>query len=322
LSGQVLLWAVDRNQVRPEHLTRIEALAGGREVVLAGDADSIARRRNDIEVLAGWLPPETVLALPALRWYQQWIAGAEWLMTCPQAVERDFVLTTASGVSAGVVADQVFGYILSATRRLRQAWAQQRERVWRKPALDAFGELAGKTLLVAGVGAIGSRVGQRARGFELQVIGLRRHPDRPAVGFDRIVGPGELALTLAQADLVVSALPLTRETHHLFDAGAFARLKPGALFVSVGRGRVVDEAALVAALVAGRVGAAALDVYEVEPVPVDSPLWALDSVAMTPHWGAMFPLRFERTLDLFCLNLARYVAGEPLVNVVDKALGY
>jgi D-2-hydroxyacid dehydrogenase (NADP+) len=318
--GGAILLAVDPAAVTDEHLERIAALSPGREILVGADHDRAARDR--IEIAVGALPPDRLLALPRLRWFQQWAAGADWLAECPEAAERDFLLTSASGVAAAVVVEQVFGYLLCFTRRLRDAWDAQRATAWRKPAPDVCGELAGKTLLCAGLGAIGSRLIQVARGFDLRVVGVRRHPSVPARGVDRVGGPGDLAELLPDADVVVSALPHTAETRHFFSTAAFDHMKPGALFVSTGRGAVVDEAALIHALGSGRLAGAGLDVYEREPLPADSPLWSMESVIMTPHQGAAFPARFERTMALFLDNLARFAAGEALRNLVDKRRGY
>jgi phosphoglycerate dehydrogenase-like enzyme len=321
VSAGTIFLAVDAAAVDRGHVERIAELAPGRTIVVGGE-HALACAGDEVEIVAGSPPPDVVLALPRLRWYQQWAAGADWLAERPEASERDFILTSASGIAAAVVVEQAFGYILAFTRRLREAWAQQQGGVWRKPPPDRFAELAGKTLLVVGLGAIGSRVVKVARGFDLRVLGVRRRPEIAAPGVERVAGPGELVAMLPEADVVVSALPHTRETGHFFAAEAFAAMKPGALFISVGRGKVVDEDALVAALDSGRLAGAGMDVYEREPLPAGSPLWTLDSAILTPHWGAAFPARFERTMNLFLDNLRRFVAGEPLRNLVDKRRGY
>jgi phosphoglycerate dehydrogenase-like enzyme len=316
-SAGTIFLAVDAALVDRARIERIAELAPGRSIVI-GDEHALACAGEQVEIVAGSPPPDAVLALPRLRWYQQWAAGADWLAERPEAAERDFILTSASGIAAAVVVEQTFGYVLAFTRRLRQAWTAQQGGVWHKPPPDRFAELAGKTLLVAGLGAIGSRVVKVARG----VLGVRRRPELAAPGVERVGGPGDLVAMLPDADVVVSALPHTRETRHLFSTEAFAAMKPGAIFVSVGRGQVVDERALVAALGSGRLAGAGMDVYEREPLPAGSPLWTMDSAFLTPHWGAAFPARFERTMDLFVDNLRRFVAGEPLRNLVDKRRGY
>jgi len=318
----VLLWAIDPAAVGEADRRRVAALMPGHDLVVGREPGIAAEVADRVDVLAGWLAPEVVIGLPRLRWYQQWIAGADWLLAHPEAVERPFVLTSASGVSAHVVADQVMGFILAFTRRLPEAWARKRDRRWEGFSLEDFAELEGKTLLVAGVGAIGGRVARRAGGFGLRTIGVRRHAERPAEGFDVVGGAADLLHLVAGADVIVSALPCTRETAHMFGRAAFAAARRGALFVSVGRGKVVDEAALVAALTDGRLAGAALDVYEEEPLPAASPLWDLPGVILTQHWGAAFPGRFARTVELLCENLTRDAAGRPLRNLVDKAAGY
>ena len=322
VGGGPVLLALEAAAVTREHIERIAALLPGREILVGTGADQAGRDHEGTEIVVGSLPPERVLALPRLRWYQQWAAGADWLVDWPQAADRDFLLTSASGIAAAVVVEQAFGYVLSMTRRLRDAWSAQRERAWRKQPPDRYAELAGKTLLVAGLGAIGSRAVRVAAGFDLHVLGVRRRPELPCAGVERVAGPDELMAMLPEADVVLSALPSTRETGHFFAAEAFARMKRGAIFVSVGRGQVVDQAALVAALTSGHLAGAGLDVYEREPLPAESPLWTVESAILTPHIGAAFPARFERTMALFLDNLRRYTAGEPLRNLVDKRRGY
>lgn len=317
-----LLLAVEPSALRARDLHAVHAAAPGWQIVPPGDPAALAAHAAEIEIVAGWLPPPQLLALPALRWYQQWIAGAEWLLDHPEAVERAFVLTNASGIAAAVVAEQVFGYVLAFTRRLRQAWLAQQQAIWHRAAADQFTELAGKTMLVAGTGALGSRIAKLARAFDLRVLGIRRDPALAAPSFDAIGGPGDLLAMLPEADVVVSALPHTVETRHMFSASAFARMKSTALFISVGRGQVVDEHALAAAAASGRIAGAALDVFEREPLPADSPLWSLEGVMLTAHRGAAFPHTHERTMALFCDNLRRHLAGEPLRNRVDKRRGY
>ena len=321
--GAILL-AIDPAAVTSDQIARIEEIAPGREIRIGLDADRSGsdEQRARIEIAGGWVAPDHLLALPALRWYQQWYAGAEWLVDCPEAARRDFALTSASGISAAVVVEQALGYILALHRRLPQAWSAQRERVWHKPPPERFAELASKTMLVAGLGAIGSRLARIGAALDLRVLGVRRRPELPAPGTERVGGPGDLLALLPEADVVVSAMPYTRETRRFFSAEAFARMKPGAIFVSVGRGKVVDEDALAAALASGHLAGAGLDVFEREPLPVDSALWAMDQVILTPHWGAAFPGRLERTMALFLDNLRRYVAGQPLRNLIDKQRGY
>jgi phosphoglycerate dehydrogenase-like enzyme len=321
---RALLLAIDPAAATREDLARIRELLPDHDVWLGldagGDRGEVDRAR--IDIAAGWIAPERLLSLPSLRWYQQWFAGAEWLVDCPEAIERDFALSSASGISAAVVVEQALGYLLALGRRLPQAVLAQRERTWFKPPPDRFAQLAGKTMLVAGLGAIGSRLARVAAALDVRVLGIRRRPELPAEGAALVAGPERLLELLPEADVVVSAMPYTRETFHFFSADAFARVKPGAIFVSVGRGKVVDEAALVAALFGGRLAGAGLDVFEREPLPASSPLWGMEQVIVTPHWGAAFPGRMPRTMELFLDNLARFRAGQPLRNVIDKRRGY
>jgi len=154
------------------------------------------------------------------------------------------------------------------------------------------------------------------------VTGVRRNPDKPAAGIEKMFGVGQLLEALALADIVVISLPHTPETHHLFDARAFEAMKPDAYLVNIGRGKVVDEAALITALHSGSLAGAGLDVFETEPLPGDSPLWDMSNVIITSHYAGISPVYDQRAMAIVLDNLRRYKSGQPLAHVVDKQLGY
>jgi phosphoglycerate dehydrogenase-like enzyme len=181
--------------------------------------------------------------------------------------------------------------------------------------------LAGQRLLVLGPGPIGRATARRARDLGMAVTAVGRAP-RPDDLFDRVGGPQDLHAMLGEADVVFDALPLTPGTRHYVDAAALAAMQPTARFVNVGRGATVDEAALVDALREGRIAGAALDVFQVEPLPEDSPLWMLPNVIVSPHICGDFDGWEEETVRIFVDNLGRFVRGEPLLNLADPALGF
>ena len=201
--------------------------------------------------------------------------------------------------------------LLAFTKDLARLLDDKAQRRW---AHYPTAELRGKTVLVVGLGSIGAEVGRRARAFGMTVIGVNRSGARPAGAYDRIAKVDDLRQLLPLADAVVLSLPSTPETRGLIGAEAIGAMKQGAIFVNVGRGAVVDEPALVAALQQGRLCGAALDVFATEPLPADSPLWGLPNVLISPHTAALSVLENERLVDLFCENLRRYLSSEELAN--------
>jgi phosphoglycerate dehydrogenase-like enzyme len=243
-----------------------------------------------------------------LRWLHTFSAGVDhpWF----QALRGQGIrITTSSGAHAVPIAQTVALYLLALSRGL-PAWADaQRRRAWeRHPLVD----LQGLVLAVVGLGPIGLEVARLGKALGMEVIGVRRRPrgDEPCQTW-----PLErLDELLPRADAVVLALPLAPETRGLFDAARLARIKPGGWLVNVGRGDVLDEPALVEALRSGRLGGAGLDVFHQEPLPPESPLWALPNVIVTPHNSGDTPGNLARAREIFLDNLGRYARGEPLRN--------
>jgi phosphoglycerate dehydrogenase-like enzyme len=260
---------------------------------------------------------------PKLRWVQGSMAGAGEVAKNTGLLETDVVVTTASGVYSGPLAEFVIMALLQNAKNLDRLRRDKAEKVWRQTYTDT---LEGKTLCIVGMGNIGRAVAERARPFGMRVVGVKRtvREDDPAWRHaDELYSTDRLHDALGEADYVAVTLPGTPETRHLVDAEAMGAMKPGAYFVNVGRGTVVDEEALVEALESGHLSGAALDVFEVEPLPEESPLWELEGVIISPHATDMVPVLInERQTDLFCENLRRYLAGEPLANVLDKRLLY
>jgi phosphoglycerate dehydrogenase-like enzyme len=228
------------------------------------------------------------------------------------------VLTNAAGVYDSGLAESVLGFLLAFSSRLLED-ARLEPGVWPQEGTRL---LRGTTALVVGAGSIGSEVGRVLQAAGLVVRGIARTP-RPADGiFEEIAGVEELQAELARADHVVNVLPITAATRGLFDAAAFAAMQPHALFVNIGRGSTVDEPALIEALERGAIAGAALDVFEVEPLPSESPLWRMPNVLVSPHRAGDHERWMADVVALFMDNLRRFVAGEPLRNVVDVDLGY
>jgi phosphoglycerate dehydrogenase-like enzyme len=261
--------------------------------------------------------------VPKLRWVQASMAGAGEVAKKAGLVETDIVVTTASGVYSGPLAEFVVMAMLQHAKDLERLRRDKAERAWRPAHADS---LEGKTLCIVGIGNIGRAIAGRARPFGMRILGVKRtvHDEDPARNHaDALYGTDRLHEALAEADYVAVTLPGTPETHHLVDEEAIRSMQKGAYFVNVGRGAAVDERGLVEALREGHLSGAALDVFEVEPLPRESPLWELDNVIISPHSTDNLPgLTNRLQTDLFCDNLRRYLDGEPLINVLDKKLLY
>jgi phosphoglycerate dehydrogenase-like enzyme len=260
---------------------------------------------------------------PNLRWVQGSMAGAGEVAAKAGLPETDVVVTTASGVYSGPLAEFVVMALLQHAKNLDRLRRDKAEKAWRQGHTDT---LEGKTLCILGLGNIGRAIAERVRPFGTRVVGVKRtvREDDPAWRHaDELYTTDRLQEALGEADYVAVTLPGTPETQHLVDAGAIGAMKPGAYFVNVGRGTAVDEGALVEALGSGHLSGAALDVFEVEPLPQESPLWDLPNVIISPHSTDNLPqLTNKLQTDLFCENLRRYLDGEPLINVLDKRLLY
>lgn len=321
-STSVLLVALRPGVLSAEQVTDLEGIVPDMRVVVARERDAIEALLPSVRVAFGQFPRDLIERAGRLEWYQQWGAGADWLMTHPAAVEMPFVLTNASGVHAVPISEHVFALLLAFGRGLPQAVVAQSRSAWQPVPARDLRELEDATLLLVGAGAIGARVARLAVAFGMRVAVVRRDPSRQVEGVYTVVGPADLDGLLPEADHVVITSPLTSETLGMFGARQFAAMKSTAVLVNIGRGGIVREVDLVAALRHGEIAGAGLDVFEEEPLPAASALWKLDNVIITAHYSGATPRYAERVLAIFRDNLTRFVAGRELVNVVDKRAGY
>lgn len=265
------------------------------------------------------LPIERLAEMERLSWVQAYSAGVEHLPVA--ALARSGVrLTSAVGVGAPAIAEFVFGRLVEVFRNLRDLEAMQRRRVFHRPGGRS---LAGQTLGIVGLGAIGKEVARLARAFGLRTLATRRsaRPGESSPLVDELLPAKELDRLLAASDVVVLCAPATAATTDLIGAAELARLKPGAVLCNVARGALVDEEALGAALESGRLAAAILDVTKHEPLPPEDPLWAAPNLYLSPHCSIPPDAYDARLVDLFVDNLGRYVRGEPLRNEVAPTEG-
>jgi phosphoglycerate dehydrogenase-like enzyme len=331
---------------RSRDLERILAAAPGARIVTLSVEGLSDDPVDDVEVLLhGWLSAEAFDRLlaraPRLSWVHSASAGVERALT-PTSRARGIVITNARGVFSRPIAEYVMMMILAVSRKLPGLLELQRERTW-QPLQGT--ELRDITVGIVGLGSIGRAVGALATAFGCRVIATRRRPeasgeqggeiradretrdDGEDLSFgeamlDRVGGPETLPALLAEADFVVLAAPLTRETENMIDADTLAAMKPGSWLINVARGRLVDERALLRALRDGPIGGAILDTFRDEPLLPSSPFYDLPNVIVTPHTSWSSARVLDRSVELFCDNLQRFAKGEPLLNVVDPTRGY
>lgn len=252
---------------------------------------------------------------PRLKWIQATSAGiGQFVRQMGYDQRTEWVFTTASGVHARPLAEFVLMVLLMIVKDYRYLQSEQVAHHWQR---TCSAELADFTLGIVGLGQIGREVARLAKAFDMRVIGSRRHPDRPVPHVDRLYGPEDLREVLRQAHFLVLATPHTDETHQLIGRAELALLPPGAVVINIARGSVIDEPALIAALQSGQVSAAALDVFAVEPLPPENPLWDLPNVIISPHSASTAASENRKLTRLFCDNLKRFLAGEALINRLD-----
>jgi phosphoglycerate dehydrogenase-like enzyme len=284
-------------------------------VRVASTPEEAADLVAETEILYAWGFPTPLLRLaPKLGWVQCMGAGVERFIV-PE-LPRRVILTRAAGIFGPWMAEYTLGWCLWITQRMEQFRALQRQRRWIEASPQ---RLRGATLCLVGLGDIGRAIARAARGLGMRVIGVTRS-GRRAPEAERVYRTSAMRQALAQADFAVLTVPLTPATHDLIGTRELAAMKASAWLINIGRGPVVDEDALIAALRDKRIGGAVLDVFNREPLPIDHPLWTLDNVVITPHISG--PSTPAEISPIFNDNLRRYLAGRPLRHVVDRARGY
>jgi phosphoglycerate dehydrogenase-like enzyme len=296
------------------------------DIVALDEPAALAAALPDADIFFGWkLPAGEFGAARRLRWFHSALAGIEDCLF-PALVESDVVLTNSTGLHSTCIPEHVITSILVLARNFHEAARLQAKHEWNRFGMIMAGsgirDVNGAHLAVLGAGPIGENVARLAAGLGMRVRVMRRDPSQPVPHAEAVVAPSALHDLLAWADFVVLAVPLTAETRHLIGAAELRAMKSTSYLINIARGEVVDDAALLDCLRAGGLAGAALDVFTPEPLPADSPYWELPNVVITPHVSGYMPLYFDRMLELFEDNLARFLDGRPLRNVVDKRLGY
>jgi D-3-phosphoglycerate dehydrogenase len=312
----VLCYPVD-----PVHVARIRAAAPSAEVVDAGQ-ERVATELPEADIFCGHpkvpVPWERVVARGRLRWIQSSAAGLDHCLV-PAVIESGIVVTSASGVLADQVAEHALALTLACTRRIPLFLEQQARREFvRRPTRD----LTGATVGIVGLGGNGRRLVEVLAPFRVRILATDWFPVRKPAAVEFLGPPESLPEILGECDVLYLCPPLTPHTRGMIDGAALARMKPGAILVNVGRGPLVDEHALAAALASGHLDSAGLDVTPDEPPAPDSPLWTAPRLVITPHVGGQSRRRIDAMTDFFCDNLRRHLSGLPLRNLVDKRLGF
>jgi phosphoglycerate dehydrogenase-like enzyme len=320
----VVVMEARQRESRPDAVEWLKEVAGDAELVVAPSRKAAADLLDGADVLLGYCTHETLKNGRQLRYILNYSAGVDRCMSSPLVRERDLLLTNMQRIYGPGIAEHTIGLMYMLTRKLHVFYDRQRERKWDRSAVARtdMWELQGRTLLVVGLGGIGTEIARRASALGMRVIATR-NSSRKGPDFVDYVGLSDELETLAgQADVVVNATPLTPATTGLFDREFFRKMKPGAYFINVGRGRSVVTGDLIDALNSGHLGGAALDVQEPEPLPPGHPLWSARNIIITPHISAGSDAQMKRFWLVVRENLRRYTNGERMLNVVDIERGY
>jgi phosphoglycerate dehydrogenase-like enzyme len=288
-------------------------------VIPDGEADTIAAAA-DAEVAFGSVTAALLAAAPGLKWVHAASAGVEWMP--PELAATDIVVTNTRGAHASTIAEHGFGMLVYLARRFEDLRQAQRDKVWMRPPPQPTVSLAGLTMGVIGLGNIGRAIAVRAHAFEMRVIAVDAHPVAQPEYVAELGLLDGLDDLLRRSDVVAVATPITAATRGMLSPERLALLKPSAYLLVLSRGGIVDEPALARMLRDGSLAGAGVDVTAVEPLPADSELWDTPNILISPHSSPVSGRTNELVTTIMRRNLAHYLAGEPLDNIVDKSLGY
>ena len=294
----------------------------GLEVVVAENDNEAGTAIVNAAAAYGWVSPEQLPNATELRWLQNPFAGPFVGYYYPALAEHPVVVTNPRGIYSDHIAHHILMFMLALSRGLPYWMAAQRERRWDPRArTHGYSNIVGATVLINGVGGIGAETARLVDAMGAEVIGVDPRPEHACPG--RLVTPAALDDVLPEADFVVTTVPHTPATEFMWNAARFARMKPTAYFINIGRGMTAKLDDLVQALESASIAGAALDVFEIEPLPAEHPLWSMDNVLITPHVAVADAADIpERRYELLRDNARRFLKGETLANVVDKGAWY
>lgn len=311
---KIVVTGMDESSIR-----ELQSVTPEASIVAASESDA-PRKIADADAIFGTITPDLFRAASKLQWVQVYSAGVEHYLF-PEFVDSPVVLTNCKIIQGPEIADHAMALLLSLTRDLYKTIPARTSEEWSRGRHDPI-ELRGKTAVIIGVGGIGSQIAQRAHAFGMNVIGVdpKEMPLNPYVS--RMIFPDRLDSALPLADVVFVSAPLTPQSQGMVGARQFELMKKGAYFIAVSRGKLYDTQALVKALDSRHLAGAGLDVTNPEPLPKGHSLWKFENVVITPHIAGQSDGIAERRMALIKENIARFVKGEPLENVVDKKKGY
>ncbi|MFL6387011.1 MAG: D-2-hydroxyacid dehydrogenase [Terriglobales bacterium] len=298
----------------------------GHQFIQLQNYDRVPQEIADTDVFIGLsLRPEQFAAAKRLRWIHSPAAAVHQLMY-PELIKSSVALTNSTGVHGPVVAEHAITLLLALAKRLPQAMQYQAKHEWSQNQLWQGSprprEVADSTVLVVGMGSIGREFAARAKALGMRILAIRENPAKGLDGADAVYGSAQIDDVLPQADYVLLCTPVTPATTGIMNAARLNKMKPDSYLINVARGPLIDEAALLDTLQHRRIAGAALDVFNQEPLPADSPFWSLDNIIITPHTAAVTDRLWERHYRLIVDNMKRFLAGERLLNEVDKTRGY
>jgi phosphoglycerate dehydrogenase-like enzyme len=310
------------SRLSDKELDALHTIAPHVDFVSTTTHEEAVREIADADALFGhWVTPELVRRAKKLRWIQVGHVGVEGIMF-PELANSEIVLANARGTTGINIAEHVMAFILAFSRTINILVKRQMEKVWESRANLPVIEIAGETLGIIGLGSIGLQVAKRAHAFDMRLLAVDPTQTEKPDYVESLWKLDRLHDLLRQSDFVAICCPLTPETKGMMGAAEFRVMKPTAFLINIARGKIVNQAALVEALRAKEIAGAGLDATDPEPLPQDNPLWEMDNVIITPHHAGQSPKAPGRVFDLFCENLKHFVAGEPLINVVDKTRWY
>ena len=319
----LIIPGVTMPKVEDSVMARIRQNAGpDATITLVKNTHEAEAYMGDVEVILGVITPEMFKKAKKLTWVHAITSGADSYLF-PEMVESEVMLSGDKGLVGSHLADHTFALLLSLTRRLARA-VRDAPHSWKNRVAyraEEF-ELEGCTMGVVGFGGTGRHIARRAAAFGMKVIAVDCDPVPPSPEVKEVWGSERLDELLRTSDVVASGLPLTKDTHHLFNTRTFGLMKPTALFVNVTRGEIFDPDALMAAIKNGKLAGAGLDTAPEEPLPSDHPLWTTPNVIMTPHTAGASQFRIPRNLERFCRNIELYRAGKPLEGQINKRRGF
>lgn len=318
-----MAYHLESRRIVDDYIERVADSLAGHTFVICEDVGAVEREIVDADVMIGWrITPEVFARAKQLKWIQFGSSGIDHTIF-PELIASDVILTTLSGIHIIPVAEHVMAMMLSLTRRLDLSMKLQMERRYdRAEIADTAGELAGKTIGIAGLGKIGMSIARLSAAFGMRVVGMKRTVGPALNGIDKIFAPEELHKMLPEVDMLVLVVPLTSETRELIGRREIEMMKDGAYFINVARGAMVDHEALGDALRSGKLRGAALDVFPTEPLPPASPIYNLPNTIITPHTAGSSRNYGERAASIFRQNLQAFLSGGEMINVYNRERGY